>query len=221
VFYSQKREIRFLNSPKFLTSSLNSFSWVGWEGETRAAPSRYPKYWRGLAQSAKLPKRDLRLAVVAPAHKSTTSRSSRHCLSRVQVQRAASTYNKKPIHSCVCVCAALPWPFISSPWSGHSRRALAADSRLDFPTARCSNQHPPPISFPEPQDTCPKLGHTPAHPPNASHLWVNEEQQTLVRLPRYAVPFHLLLECLIFDLKFEPRASSPVRARQDEPRMTC
>lgn len=29
--------------PNFLLSSFNSLSWVGWEGETRAAPSRYPK----------------------------------------------------------------------------------------------------------------------------------------------------------------------------------
>lgn len=29
--------------PNFLLSSFNSLLWVGWEGETRAAPSRYPK----------------------------------------------------------------------------------------------------------------------------------------------------------------------------------
>lgn len=206
--------------PNFLLSSFNSLSWVGWEGETRAAPSRYPKCHCQIARLGSLARR---AAVVAPATHTNRRRPIEQAFS-VPSSKSSGQLRpiiKNPIHSCVCVCVC-PCPGPSyppsppSPWPGHSRRALAADSRLDDPTARgYSNQVPASnISFPEPQHTLPPSpGHTPAHPPNISHLWVNELQQTLVPLPRYAVPF----QCLIFDFKFEPRASSPspVRPRQD------
>lgn len=181
----------------FFLSSSNSFSWVGWEGETRAVPCRYPKYRSTLLPKLPLPNCPFGFAGSpggrgrsCHSHKPTTPDHSRHGLSQVASPAGSFDLYLKtqfiPVRVCVCVppCPGPSYPpFPPSPWSGHSRRALAAailvtttQLPVDIPT---EFQHPASsISFPEPQDTLPPSpGHTPAYPPNISHLWVNELQQ--------------------------------------------